>query len=71
MWKSDTESRSVSCACCGDVLRSQFDRRRFLQLSAGGLALAACPPLAFAAEGNYEAMGRASTRVFPNPRSTT
>ena len=56
MWKSDTESRSVSCACCGDVLRSRFDRRRFLQLSAGGLALAACPPLAFAAEGNYEAM---------------
>ena len=56
MWKSDTESRSVSCACCGDVLRSRFDRRRFLKLSAGGLALAAFPPFAFAAEGNYEAM---------------
>jgi carbonic anhydrase len=56
MWKIDTESRSVSCACCGDALHSRFDRRRFLKLSAGGLALAALPSFASAAEGNYEAM---------------
>ncbi|HEY0223240.1 MAG TPA: carbonic anhydrase [Pseudolabrys sp.] len=47
---------SGNCACCGDMLSMRFDRRRFLQLSAGAGALAAFPSLAFGAEGNYEAM---------------
>jgi carbonic anhydrase len=38
------------------MLRSRFDRRRFLQLSAGAGMLAAMPSLAFGAAGNYEAM---------------
>jgi len=47
---------STSCACCADLLRGRFDRRRFLQLgSAAGLA-ATIPSFAFAASGNYEAM---------------
>ena len=45
-----------ACACCGDMLRGRFDRRRFLQLGAGAGLLAAMPSLAFGAEGNYEAM---------------
>jgi carbonic anhydrase len=45
-----------ACACCGDMLRARFDRRRFLQMSASVGMLAAMPSLAFAAEGNYEAM---------------
>jgi hypothetical protein len=45
-----------TCACCGDMLRGRFDRRRFLQLSAGAGLLATFPQLAFGAEGNYEAM---------------
>jgi carbonic anhydrase len=45
-----------ACACCGDMLRSRFDRRRFLQLSAGAGLLATFPQLAFGATGNYEAM---------------
>jgi len=44
------------CTCCGDLLRKRFDRRRFLHLSAGAGLLAAFPSLAFAADGNYEAM---------------
>ena len=45
-----------ACTCCGDMLRARFDRRRFLHLTAGaGLAMA-FPSLAFAAEGNYDAM---------------
>lgn len=47
---------STGCTCCGDMLRAHFDRRRFLHLSAGAGLLAAFPSLAFAAEGNYEAM---------------
>jgi hypothetical protein len=38
------------------MLRGRFDRRRFLHLTAGVGLLAAFPALAFAAEGNYEAM---------------
>ena len=38
------------------MLRGRFDRRRFLQLSAGAGLMAAFPSLAFGAEGNYEAM---------------
>jgi carbonic anhydrase len=45
-----------ACACCGDMLRARFDRRRFLQMSGSVGMLAAMPSLAFAAEGNYEAM---------------
>jgi len=45
-----------ACACCGDMLRTRFDRRRFLQMSASVGMLAAMPSLALAAEGNYEAM---------------
>ena len=52
----DTLVHPSACACCGDMLRSRFDRRRFLQLSAGAGLLAAFPSLAFGATGNYEAM---------------
>jgi hypothetical protein len=45
-----------ACACCGDMLRGRFDRRRFLHLTAGAGMLAAFPSLVFGAEGNYEAM---------------
>jgi carbonic anhydrase len=45
-----------ACSCCGDLLRGRFDRRRFLQMSAGAGLMAAFPALAFGAEGNYEAM---------------
>jgi Putative carbonic anhydrase len=45
-----------SCACCGDMLRTRFDRRRFLHLTAGAGLIAAFPSLAFGAEGNYDAM---------------
>ena len=38
------------------MLSGRFDRRRFLQLSAGAGLMAAFPSLAFGAEGNYEAM---------------
>lgn len=45
-----------ACACCGDILRARFDRRRFLHLTAGASLAAALPSLAFAASGHYEAM---------------
>ncbi len=45
-----------ACACCADLLSRRFDRRRFLHLTAGIGLLTAFPSLAFAAEGNYEAM---------------
>jgi carbonic anhydrase len=45
-----------ACACCGDMLRTRFDRRRFLHLTAGASLMMAFPSLAFAAEGNYDAM---------------
>jgi hypothetical protein len=45
-----------TCACCGDLLRKHFDRRRFLHISAGAGLIATFPSLAFAAEGNYDAM---------------
>jgi len=45
-----------NCACCGDMLRGRFDRRRFLHVAAGAGLIAAMPSLAFGAEGNYEAM---------------
>lgn len=52
----DTSLNAGSCACCGDLLRTRFDRRRFLHLSAGAALIAAFPSLARAAEGNYDAM---------------
>ena len=46
-----------SCTCCGDLLAGRFDRRHVLR-AAGGITLATAlaPFMAFAAEGNYEAM---------------
>ena len=38
------------------MLRTRFDRRRFLHLTAGAGMLAAFPSLVFGAEGNYDAM---------------
>ena len=52
----DTIVHPTACTCCGDMLRTRFDRRRFLHLTAGAGLLAAFPSLAFGAEGNYEAM---------------
>lgn len=49
-------TRSTTCACCSDLLRARYDRRRFLHLAAGVGLAAALPSLAFAASGNYEAM---------------
>lgn len=46
----------ATCACCGDLLRTRVDRRRFLHLTAGAGLLAAFPSLAFGAKGNYDAM---------------
>jgi carbonic anhydrase len=46
-----------ACACCADLLGAKFGRRRFLHLSAGGLAAAALMPASvWAASGKYEAM---------------
>ncbi len=45
------------CTCCGDLLAGRLDRRHFLRVAgAAGVAAALMPRLAFAAEGNYEAM---------------
>jgi carbonic anhydrase len=52
----DTIIHPSTCTCCGDMLRGRFDRRRFLQLSAGAGMLAAFPSFTFGAEGNYDAM---------------
>ena len=46
----------IGCACCGDLLRARFDRRRFLQMTAGAGLMAAMPSLAFGAYGDYDAM---------------
>ena len=51
-----TIQNSSACVCCSDLLRAQFDRRRFLHLTAGAGMLAAFPSLVFGAEGNYDAM---------------
>lgn len=51
-----TNLHAVGCTCCADLLRSRYDRRRFLTLSAAAGLSAALPSFAIAAEGNYEAM---------------
>jgi len=53
---TDTLLHSQGCTCCGDLLARRFDRRRFLHVAAGAGLMAVMPSLAFAAEGNYEAM---------------
>lgn len=53
---TDTIMHPQSCSCCGDLLAARYDRRRFLHLTAAAGLTMALPSLAFAAEGNYEAM---------------
>jgi carbonic anhydrase len=53
---TQTITHPSACACCGDMLRARFDRRRFLQISGAAGMLAALPSFAMAAEGKYEAM---------------
>lgn len=48
------ELHAGTCACCADLLRLRYDRRRFLVLGAAAGLAAAMP--AFAAEGQYDAM---------------
>jgi carbonic anhydrase len=47
-----------ACACCGDILGGQYDRRRFMQMVGGAGVAAAFPFMAFAqsSSGKYEAM---------------
>lgn len=40
---TDAISHPPACACCGDMLRARFDRRRFLQISGAAGMLAALP----------------------------
>ncbi len=49
-------SHPAACACCGNILRARFDRRRFLQISGAAGMMAALPSFARATEGKYEAM---------------
>jgi carbonic anhydrase len=49
-------AHDAACTCCADLLHRRFDRRRFLHVAGGIGALAMFPSLAFAAEGNYDAM---------------
>ena len=53
---TDAISHPSACACCGDLLRTRFDRRRFLQISGAAGMMAVMPSLAFGASGKYEAM---------------
>jgi carbonic anhydrase len=51
------ETSHSSCTSCAELLSANFGRRRFLQVTAGGLALAAFAPMGvLAATGKYEAM---------------
>ena len=56
MWMPDHNRCATPCACCNDIPQVRYDRRRFMQLAAGGLVVAAHPGLALAAAGPYEAM---------------
>jgi len=53
---TDMSLHTQGCSCCADLLAKRFDRRRFLHVAAGAGLMAAFSPLAFAAEGKYEAM---------------
>src|SRR4029078_5274677 len=48
--------KTTACCCCGDLLRSRFDRRSFMKLGGTAGLAAVFPLMAFGAEGNYEAM---------------
>ena len=48
--------KPTACCCCGDLLRSRFDRRSFMKLGGTAGLAAVFPLMAFGAEGNYEAM---------------
>jgi carbonic anhydrase len=48
--------KPTACWCCGDLLRSRFDRRSFMKLGGTAGLAAVFPLMAFGAEGNYEAM---------------
>ena len=49
-------AHTTACACCANLLQTNYDRRRFLQVAgAAGLAAALPSPL-LAATGQYEAM---------------
>ena len=48
--------KPTACCCCGDFLRSRFDRRSFMKLGGTAGLAAVFPLMAFGAEGNYEAM---------------
>ncbi|MSQ58550.1 MAG: hypothetical protein EXR36_02595 [Betaproteobacteria bacterium] len=54
---SQPETSHSSCTSCAELLTTNFGRRRFLNVAAGGLAMAAFAPMGvFAASGKYEAM---------------
>jgi hypothetical protein len=53
---TDAISHPGACACCDNMLRARFDRRRFLQIYGAASMMAALPSFARAADGNYEAM---------------
>ena len=48
--------KPTACCCCGDLLRSRFDRRSFMKLGGTAGLAAVFPLMVFGAEGNYEAM---------------
>jgi carbonic anhydrase len=45
-----------TCACCGDLLNGNVNRRHFMGLVGGAGLVAALPFAAWGAEGSYEAM---------------
>ena len=45
-----------TCACCGEILAGQYDRRRILQFAGAAGMAAAFPFAALAQGGSYEAM---------------
>jgi carbonic anhydrase len=53
---TSNHGHSGLCACCRDLMRGMYDRRRFLQAAGAGAALALTPSFALAAKGHYEAM---------------
>jgi carbonic anhydrase len=55
MENAERVTRPIGCACCMDLVANRVDRRRLMQIAAGGLVLAAWPAAA-AAQGKYEAM---------------